>query len=49
MENKYKRNGVMYFLVVLLTIIVFLVIHLYYGGLSDDIYQCNAGIVNNNI
>ena len=49
MENKYKRNGLMYFLVVFVTIIVFLVIHLYYGGLSNDINQCNAGMVDNNI
>jgi len=49
MENKYKRNGLMYFLVVFVTIIVFLVIHLYYGGLGNDINQCNAGIADNNI
>ena len=47
MKNKYNRNGVIYIVLVALTIIVYLVIHLYYGNLNSEIYQCNVGRVEN--
>ena len=49
MKNKYKRNGILSFLVIVVTIIVYLVIHLYYGGLKKEIYQCNTMPLVDNI
>ena len=47
MDNKYKRNGVIYTLLIILTVVVYLVIHLYYGGLKNEINQCNVEPSNN--
>ena len=49
MKNKYNRNGLTYFLVLIVTVTVYLVIHFYYGGLKTGAYQCNVGMVDNKV
>ena len=47
MKSKYYKNKLMYFLVVIVTIIVYLVIHLYCDGLRKDIFKENSAYENN--
>lgn len=47
MENKNSRNGLIYVFTIIVSIIVYLVIHLYCNGLRDDIYKENSIYENN--
>ncbi len=42
-----NRNGLIYFLVIVTTVVVYLVIHLYCNGLKNDIYKEDSEYQNN--
>ena len=49
MKNRNNRNFLIYFVLVIVTIFVYLVIHISFGAISKEIYQCNVGIPKNSI
>ncbi len=49
MKSKYKRNGLIYFLVIIVTITIYFVIHFYYSSFKKNVYQCNVEYLGGSI